>query len=219
MKKNLISIIIPIYNEEKYIGRCLRSLLNQSLSQDLYEIIIINDGSLDKTKYALELFEGGIIRVLNNDKNEGGPYSLNKGISNSKGKFIVRVDADDYVNHDFLLILKVFLEMNPYLDAVCCDYQLVDLAENVISVENSSENPIGCGIMFRKKQLMEIGMYDPKMKYHEDKDIYNRFTERHSIFRIQLPLYRYRMHENNMTNDKEKVEEYYKKLQNKHKIR
>ena len=218
MKNKLTSIIIPIYNEEKFIGRCLRSLLNQSLSQEDYEIILINDGSLDKTKYAIELFEGGIIRVINNDKNEGLPYSLNKGIINSNGKFIVRVDGDDYVNHNFLLILKVFLEMNPYLDAVCCDYQLVDFMENVISVEDSNKNPIGCGIMFRKKQIMEIGMYDPKMKYLEDKDMYNRFTKRHSIFRIELPLYRYRMHENNMTNNKEKVEEYNIKLRNKPKI-
>lgn len=205
MKNKILSVVIPIYNEEKYIGRCIRSLMNQSLSQDEYEIILINDGSLDKTKYALQLFEGGIIKVFNNDKNKGLPYSLNKAITNSKGKFIVRVDGDDYVNYDFLLILKVFLEMNPYLDAVSCDYQLVDSSENVISIENAEKDPIGCGIMFRKKHLIEIGMYDTEMKHNEDKEMYNRFTKRHSIFRIPLPLYRYRKHQNNMTNNQDEL--------------
>ena len=53
----MISIIVPVYNGEKYIGRCLRSLLNQTYSKEKYEIIVVNDGSTDKTSYALELFK------------------------------------------------------------------------------------------------------------------------------------------------------------------
>ena len=63
-----ISVIVPVYNQEKYIGRCLRSLLDQSLTRTSYEIIVINDGSTDKTIYALELFKEEI-RVLHNKKN------------------------------------------------------------------------------------------------------------------------------------------------------
>tara|TARA_X000000368_G_C22844940_1_gene629428 strand:- start:6 stop:665 length:660 start_codon:yes stop_codon:yes gene_type:complete len=219
MNNKLISVIIPVYNGEEYIGRCLRSLLSQSIGQEEFEIVLINDGSFDNTEYALKLFKGGIIRVFNNEENMGLPYSLNKGISKSFGKFIVRVDADDYVNKDFLLIMKKFLEMDQLIDAVSCDYELIDSEENIISVENSTENPIGCGIMFRKEQLIKIGMYDSRMKYHEEKDLLIRFKKNFSIHRIALPLYRYRKHENNMTNDKKKVEEYNKKLHIKHKGR
>ena len=61
MKKSLqISIIVPSYNSQNYIGRCLRSLLNQSFDQDEYEIIVINDGSKDKTKEAIKNFLGDI---------------------------------------------------------------------------------------------------------------------------------------------------------------
>ena len=56
VNKYSISVLVPIFNQEKYIGRCLRSLLHQSLDQNEYEIIVINDGSNDKTAYALELF-------------------------------------------------------------------------------------------------------------------------------------------------------------------
>ena len=88
-----------------------------------------------------------------------------------------------------------------------------------IHSHNDTENPIGCGIMFRKEQLIKIGMYDSRMKYHEEKDLLIRFKKNFSIHRIALPLYRYRKHENNMTNDKKKVEEYNKKLHIKHKGR
>ncbi len=219
MNDKLISVIIPVFNGEKYIGRCLRSLLSQSIYQKEFEIILINDGSYDNTEYALKLFQGGIIRVISNKENLGLPYSLNKGINESNGEYLVRVDADDYVNKDFLLILKKFLDMNPQMDAVSCDYELIDFEEKVISVENSIKNPIGCGIMFRKKQLIEIGMYDPKMKINEEKDLFIRFSKKYTIHRIELPLYRYRKHEENMTNDIFKINEYDKKLKNKHNLK
>ena len=53
----MISVIIPVFNGEKFIGRCLRSLLNQTLSREKYEIIVINDASTDKTEYALKLLK------------------------------------------------------------------------------------------------------------------------------------------------------------------
>ena len=80
MSNKLISVIVPVYNQETYIGRCIRSLLNQSLDQNKYEIILINDGSTDNTKFALDLFSGGIIRVIHSNSNHGLPFSLNQGI-------------------------------------------------------------------------------------------------------------------------------------------
>ena len=76
-----ISVIIPVFNQEKWIGRCLRSLLNQQISRADYEIIVVDDGSKDRTKYALELFTDEII-LIENESNLGLPASLNKGIKN-----------------------------------------------------------------------------------------------------------------------------------------
>ena len=60
-----ISIIIPAHNQERYIGRCLRSVLNQTYARDNYEIIVIDDASSDRTDYALELFESEIVLIRN----------------------------------------------------------------------------------------------------------------------------------------------------------
>ena len=108
-KSPTVSVIIAAFNEEKYIGRCLRSLLDQTIDKKEYEIIVINDGSTDNTSYALELFRDprySIVKVISNEKNLGLPASLNIGIKLALGKFIVRVDADDFVNENFLKFLS-----------------------------------------------------------------------------------------------------------------
>ena len=99
--KITVSVVVPVYNQELFIGRCLRSLLDQTLDKDSYEIIVVNDCSKDNTLFILDKFKGKI-KLLNNKKNMGLPYSLNKGIRSSQGRFIVRVDSDDYVNKEFL---------------------------------------------------------------------------------------------------------------------
>ena len=143
----LISVIIPVLNQEKFIGRCLRSILQQTLDRKFYEILVINDGSTDKTSYALDLF-GKEIKVIDNKKNLGLPASVNKGIKKSKGKYIIRLDSDDYVNENFLNILYVYITSNQ-ADAVSCDYLIVDDNENVIKKENCLRKPIGFVILFQ----------------------------------------------------------------------
>tara|TARA_B100001063_G_scaffold229494_1_gene241748 strand:- start:760 stop:1416 length:657 start_codon:yes stop_codon:yes gene_type:complete len=218
VKKPKISVIIPTYNQEKYLGRCLRSLMDQSMNRKDYEIIVVNDGSVDKTKFAANLFKEEIC-LINNKKNMGLPYSINKGILSAKGRFVVRVDSDDYVNKEFLNIPYNFLSSNLDLDAVSCDYFLVDDSEKVIKRENSNKKPIGCGIMFRLEHLLDLGLYDNKFLVHEDKDLRYRFLKKYKIFRIPLPLYRYRKHGKNITNNKLKMKKHLRQFKKKHKIK
>lgn len=215
----LVSVIVAVFNQEKYIGRCLRSLINQSLHSDSFEIIAVDDGSTDKTPYALSLFEGGFgvnVKILTNKKNLGLPASINRGIRKAKGEYVVRVDADDFVNTHFLSFLYWFLKTNEASDAVACDYLLVDDQERVINRANCLEEPIACGLMFRKSQLLEIGMYDENFLRHEDKELRIRFEQKFNISRLALPLYRYRRHENNITNDTGEMEHYMRTLSHKH---
>ena len=112
MTKQLqVSVIVPVRNGAEYIGRCIRSLLNQSMEQEKYEIIVINDASTDKTKLAIKTFLGDVV-YLENKKRKGLPATLNTGIKNARGQFVVRVDADDYVNSNYLNLLKLYLEFN-----------------------------------------------------------------------------------------------------------
>lgn len=210
-----VSVIVAAHNEERFIGRCLRSLLHQTMPHSNYEIIVVNDGSTDRTPYALELFHDAI-QPITNETNLGLPASINKGILASRGDFVVRVDADDYVNVNFLNFLHFFLSQNEYVDAVACDYLLVDDAEETLERVDCSDRPIACGIMFRKHQLIEVGMYDEDFKRHEDRDLRIRFEKKYSVHRLELPLYRYRRHENNITNDEAAMEHHHQNLIRKH---
>ena len=220
----LVSVIVAAYNQEKFIGRCLRSLLHQTMSQKSYEIIVIDDGSTDLTSYALELFQDGCnksnqcIEVLVNKDNLGLPASLNRGIRAARAPYIVRVDSDDYVNTDFLNFMYSFLDMNQHIDAVACDYLTVNDVEEVIHRHNCMENPIACGIMFRKQHLMEIGLYDEDFRCNEERDLRIRFEKKYTISKLEMPLYRYRQHDNNMTGDIETMDHYQRNLIRKHGI-
>jgi glycosyltransferase involved in cell wall biosynthesis len=214
-KNPKISVIVAVYNQEKFIGRCLRSLLHQTIPHVDYEIIVINDGSTDRTQYALELFHDAIVTITN-ESNLGLPASVNRGILAASSEYIVRVDSDDYVNLNFLNFLSFYLDQNQYADAIACDYLLVDDAEKVLGRVNCLDQPIACGIMFRKQQLIDIGLYDESFRCHEEQDLRIRFEKEYSIARLELPLYRYRRHENNITNDKKSMELYRQNLLTKH---
>ena len=213
----IISVIIPTFNQSEFLGRCLRSILDQIIPKGEYEIIVIDDGSNDETSKVLKIYEKEIL-IIKNNKNKGLPYSINKGIKKSKGRFVVRLDSDDYVNTNFLYILKIFLIENSEIDAVSCDYFIVNDKEEIISRKDSSKNPIGCGIMFRLEHLINLGLYDENFLVHEDKDLRLRFNDKYKVFRIPLPLYRYRKHQKNITNDKRKMKSHFKKLKKKHKL-
>ena len=211
----IISIIIPTYNQEKYIGRCIRSLLSQNIKKELFEIIVINDGSEDKTEEALKNFKRDMV-IIKNKKNLGLPKSLNLGIKKAKSSYIIRVDSDDYVNEEFLSIIIKFAKLNPEIDAFACDYYMVDDNEEIIKKVNCLKKPIACGIIFKTHHLIDIGLYDEKFLINEEKDLRIRFKKKYSIDRIALPLYRYRQHKKSLTRNKLKKKNYDLKLIKKH---
>ena len=95
-----VSIIIPVYNVEKYLQKCLESLVNQTLKE--IEIICINDGSTDKSEEILKIFAQKDDRIIVvNKENEGQSVARNVGIKLAKGEFLGFVDSDDWVDLDF----------------------------------------------------------------------------------------------------------------------
>ena len=162
-----VSLVVAVRNQEKYIGRCIRSILNQTYPRADYEVIVVNDASTDQTRFALELFENEI-KLINNEAQKGLPGSLNVGIRSARGRFVVRIDGDDYVHTEYVNILSLHLALNPWMDAVACDYNLVSNNDLVIERMSCEEHPIGCGIMFRIDQLVELGLYDEQFLLHED---------------------------------------------------
>lgn len=196
-----ISVLVPVYNRARFIERCIRSLLNQETDVS-FEIICINDGSQDNTRDILSKFEKEI-KIIELSTNSGLPSALNFGLKESSGRFIVRVDSDDYVSTRFIDLLNYTLVSNPKFHAVACDYITFNNEgeENLISCE---ESPIACGIMFRKESLLQVGGYNEKFKMHEDKELRTRFDKEYNVVRLPIPLYRYHLHSDSMTNDEEK---------------
>ena len=211
----MVSIIITAYNYERYIERAIRSCLDQSLSKKHYEVIIVNDCSTDNTTKILENYKDEV-RIFNLEKNIGLAAARNFGIKKALGQFIVFLDADDYIQRDLLLIQKTFLSENNSLDAISVDYYLVDDRGNHIEHVNSDKKPIACGIMFRKDLLFDIGLYDESFRAREEEDLRIRFLKKHNIYNIILPLYRYRMHDSNLTKNGREMYKYKQKLDDKH---
>ncbi|HKZ41656.1 MAG TPA: glycosyltransferase family A protein [Candidatus Hodarchaeales archaeon] len=212
-----VSVIISTFNCERYISRTIRSCIEQSMERKDFEIIVVNDGSTDNTNHILKSF-GDWIRVITLESNMGLPYASNMGIKSALGRFVTRVDADDYIHEDLLRVGYLYLSMNNNMDAVSFDYLLVDDDEDVIERRSAESDPIACGVIFRKDRLIEIGLYDEKLLLSEDEDLRIRFRKRFTIHNVSLPLYRYRMHENNSTKNIRRVVHYKEILHKKHKL-
>lgn len=114
MRKDILfSIIVPVYNAEKYIARCIESILVQSFKN--YELILVNDGSKDRTKEILNRYQDNPNCIVIYQENSGVSVARNRGIELAKGKYICFVDADDYVADNYFETLIPLLNMNPQL--------------------------------------------------------------------------------------------------------
>jgi len=196
----LVTICVPTHNRAKYIGRAIRSLIDQSFEKKNFEIIVVDDGSKDNTSLILSSFKDDI-KIIKNKKKLGLSASLNKAIKLSRSKYFLRVDSDDYVNKEYINFLYKMINENRDYNAAYCDYFLVDEDENFIKRIDAKQNPIACGVIFKTDDLRKIGMYSQKKKIFEEIDLLSRLkkNKKYKMLHLKIPLYRYRMHDENMT--------------------
>ncbi len=116
-ENNLISVIVPVFNVEDYIERCIKSILNQTYNN--LEIILVDDGSTDKSGEICDLYKekDNRIKVIHN-KNSGPSVARNCGLSIAKGKYIGFVDSDDFIALDMYETLYHYMKEDA--DVVCC---------------------------------------------------------------------------------------------------
>jgi glycosyltransferase involved in cell wall biosynthesis len=205
MKGPDISVVVTNYNYGKYVRRCLRSLLSQDLERSRYEIIVVDDHSKDDSVEALDTFRAsGEITLVVNKRNMGVGASSRIGVDHARGKFFVRVDADDYVQPPFLSMLYNFLRFCPQYLGVSCDYFLTDNHERILSVESFKDNGLACGLMLRTSHLEVVGSYNKKKKVFEDHDLFKRL-DRAKIFHLPVPLYNYVKHGRSLTDRNSRI--------------
>jgi glycosyltransferase involved in cell wall biosynthesis len=201
--KTLISIIVINFNREKYLERCLRSCSDQIIFNKNFEVIFVDDGSNDNSWKIAKKFIS-TIKIFRLKKNMGIPFASNFALRKSQGKFVIRVDSDDFLNKHALDIMSEILIHNDNYAFVCCDHYKVDeigYKEEKIKLNNLNKiKNHGAGIMFRKKTLKEFNYFNLKMKEAEDYEIISKILKKkYKYFYLPLPLYRYYQHDQNIS--------------------
>lgn len=143
-----LSIIVPVYNVEKYLQRCIDSLLNQSISN--YEIILVDDGSKDKSSVICDAYAQAhpFIHVLHKE-NEGLGYARNSGLAMAKGKYVSFIDSDDMISSEHFSRLLESAKKN------CADVCLGGTMDVYKTQKVANPHPFA-GRVFNRQEIMEI---------------------------------------------------------------
>lgn len=198
-----ITVIIRTHNSEKFIKNALESVFKQSLGSKYYEIMVIDDGSIDKTLSILDEFNNKILLFKLN--NVGYIKPINIGIKNSNKKYIILLDADDTFESTILEDMYIKLESNNTYSFAYSDYFehfLKDNKKKIMSVKDNIFNCLAAGIMFKSEIFNNIGFYDETLIFPEY-DILIKLLKKYRGCYIEKPLYNYFRHDKNITANKD----------------
>ena len=220
-----VSIIMPVYNAEKYVAQAVESVLKQSFSD--FEFLIFDDGCTDKSIEIIQQFKDKRIQIFSDGKNSGIVKRLNFLIKKSTGQYIARMDADDIWYPEKLEKQILFLSNHHNVMMVACFAEFID--ENNLKAKINFKQYylfkdikkhlpnhnfiIHSSVVFKKNVFNIIGLYRDKYLHAEDYDMWLRFLKQNIPFSIlNKTLIKYRF-SNQSINHK------YSKEQNKNVIK
>lgn len=194
-----VTVLIAAYNAAEHIAGAVESVLCQSLSGSKREILVVDDGSSDGTLDTLGRFEG-TIRVLD-EPHRGLVSACNVGLAAAQGDYVLRLDADDSLAPDALLMMVRSLDENPGAGCVYSDRIEIMPDGQKVHVSLAEFNvfrTIACGVLFRTEIARAIGGYDDLL--FEEYDFLIRYLRANPRrVHLALPLYLYVKHAANMT--------------------
>ena len=215
--KNLkVSVLMSVYNGEKFLSEAVESILNQTFRN--FEFLIIDDGSTDTSFQILSTYaaQDERVRIVRNDENVGLTRSLNKGLELSNGEYIARMDSDDISLPERLSSQVDFLDKRQEIAVVGSGIQIIDENSTVVGsrfpkndntflkrnliLKNSAF--AHSSVMFRKDVVMKTGGYDNDFRYAQDYELWSRISENHSIGTIEKPLIQWRAIPDNISASK-----------------
>jgi len=212
-KQVLVSVVMPVYNNEKYVSEAIESILNQSYAN--FEFIIIDDCSTDRTSKIISRFKDKRIRYYKNERNLGCTKSLNRALKLANGEVIARMDSDDYCDKDrFKMQLDTLNKENA--DVCGCNLIFIDKdgkemlkskydysnLDNSIKIWNPIAHPT---VLIKKIVLDRYGYYDEKYEVSQDYELWFRLWSNGCKFSLNDKfLYYYRQHEKTAKNLKTK---------------
>lgn len=214
LKQNLVavSILLPVYNSEKYVAVAIESILNQTFTD--FEFIIIDDCSSDTSWEIIQKYSRNDRRIvaLRNEINLGGCNTLNKGLQLSKGKYIARLDNDDWSYPDRLKKQFNFMEAHPDVGIVGGAMELINESGEVIGKRkyNLSDFEIRKKIfryspfshpltMIRRSVIDKVGGYNPEYAPADDYELYFRIGKEAKFANLADVLLQYRVVQGSMT--------------------
>ncbi|MDH0658584.1 glycosyltransferase [Empedobacter sp. GD03865] len=209
-----ISVIVPVYNTEKYLSKCLNSILNQTLKD--IEVIVVNDGSKDNSQEIIDEFVSKDSRIISIQKENGGlSDARNAGIDKAKGEFIAFIDSDDYI--DLAMLEKMYeLAKRDESEIVLCDLVKVDengkefrdlpqspqLPEKIILAEDftifGEMSCFACNKIF-KKSLFENHRFRRGIHFEDIELIPKLVLDSSVISKINEPFYKYFERQNSIS--------------------
>ncbi|MCP8319033.1 MAG: glycosyltransferase, partial [Candidatus Methylarchaceae archaeon HK01B] len=136
MKSPKITILMSVYNGEKYLREAIDSILNQTFKD--FEFLIINDGSTDRTVEILRSYHDSRIKIITNEKNMGLTKSLNKGLKIARSEYVARMDADDISYPRRLEVQYEYMKKNPDVGIVGSWNDVIDDKGNTIDYRKHS---------------------------------------------------------------------------------
>lgn len=209
-----VSVIITNHNYAPYLGQCLQSVLDSDFSQSLMEIIVVDDASNDNSlEIARKMMTGSHfpITIIANDINLGVTRSRNRGIVHARGELVFILDADNYIDKHCLITFAAVMRLHP--EASACYGPILEVRSKTGEPGNlRSSKPfdfqmlirepyIDAMAMFRRKDLLEAGMYDTKMPPYgwEDYELWLRMGSMGKVIAYHPgePLAFYRVHSRN----------------------
>ncbi len=202
----LVSVIIPVYNCEKYVEETLTSLLSQDYPH--LEIIAVNDGSSDNSLEIISKYKDQISIIT--QENAGQSAALNKGWQIAKGSLLGYLSSDDILYPNAISTLVEALNNNPTASTVYCDYNLIDTTSVAIRavkapdfdekdlIENMICQP-GPGALFRKSAFTKAGGWNTQLKQMPDYDFWLRMNRFGPLIHVTKNLAGFRVHEESQT--------------------
>ncbi|HEY9657465.1 MAG TPA: glycosyltransferase family A protein, partial [Allocoleopsis sp.] len=213
----LVSIVMPLYNAERYVFAALQSILRErSIS---LEVIVVNDGSTDHSLREVYRLKDNRIRVVQNT-GKGIAAALNTGLAAAQGSIFMRCDADDlYPMHRFSQQIH-WLQNHPEIVAVCGNYEAIDSrgtsiiqfwcgteAEDIsVELRNGISRTHLCTFAVRTEVLRQLGGFRSYFVTAEDIDMQLRIAEVGQVWYLPDVSYRYRIHDSSITHTKSSSE-------------
>ena len=202
-----ITVLTPVYNGERYLAQAIQSILEQTFEN--FELLIIDDGSTDRTSEIIKQFSDPRIRAVNNETNIGLIGTLNRGIKLANGRYIARMDCDDWSAPDRLSKQWMFMEKHPEVGICGSWVKTIRDTEGELWEYPTSNADIRCrmlfssmlahpSVMIRKAMLTENHLeYAAGYIYAEDYELWSRCMDYFNLANLPESLYNYRIHESN----------------------